>query len=92
MPHKKPQKLYQDASISATTPYCCSEEKCTFCSLSIRFDLGSLSFCDDHSDVKHLAESIFELGEMAPANECIDPKSYLSGWTAVASALGEVSD
>ncbi len=42
--------------------------------------------------MRHFAQTIFETGQSAPANEKIYPKSYLPGRYAVTSAVREISN
>ena len=60
--------------------------------LAVVVDIQPLSFCDGHARMRSFAKTIFELGQKVPANELIDPKSYLPGRTAVTTAVKELRD
>ncbi len=59
--------------------------------LAVCLDIRPLCFCSSQASLNHFARTLFEMGQTVPANERIDPWSYLPGRTAITNAVKDIS-
>ena len=75
----------------SSLPVFAKNEVAQAAALAVALDIRPLSFCDEHTGVRHFAKTLFEMGQNIPPNERINPKCYLLDRNAVANAVGDIS-
>ena len=84
---QKSQKCFQRRCFHRQQPVSAKKKVSLDAEFAVCVDVHPFSVCYGHPGMKQFAQSIFEIGQTVPNNEKIDPKRYLSGRTAVKSAV-----